>query len=341
MSYKRTLDELREHAVLHWSDELLEAASKESILYNLLNTQDEFISILKVATQTPLSWKIVLEQSKNLTLPLFTKHLMILCNLGGETLNKILPIEEYFPDVKIRFPWGDDFEEYTFNTINNVSSLTNSSLKLTHKTIKGNGHSLLLLTDLVMILMYGSIGVNDILPPAYKERCIVGSILGNPDQIDKFIKENYIRVSTQIKGAESNSLGHFAQNYVTDLLVEYLPKNWKVTMEGSLSGVAHNEDGSETNFDVVVVSPKAIEFGIEVSFQVTTNSVIERKARDSSALISRAKEKGHHVCYVIDGAGNINIRKKAVETICTNSNCTVALSKSEIKHLAGYLIKNG
>jgi len=341
LSFKRTLEELKKKAVLHWSKELMASAGGESILDGLLGTQDEFLSVLKVASLRPLSWETILNESASLSLPLFTKHLMILCDLGGETLNKLTPLEQYFPNQKLQIPWGGKVEEYAFQEIHRTKSLTNDRLKLTHKTIFRNNYSKPLLTDLVMILLYGYIDVNDLLPNDYREKCSIGSMLGEPELIDKYVKENYVRVSSQLKGATANSLGHFAQEYVLGLLKKFLPDDWSVVAETSLTGVTHNEGGNDTNFDLVALSPKGIEFGIEVSFQVTTNSTIERKARESSAVLERVHKQGHFVCYVLDGAGNINIRKNAVNTICSNSDCTVALSEEEIEHLSKFLVVNG
>ncbi|WP_422630837.1 MULTISPECIES: hypothetical protein [Planktothrix] len=42
----------------------------------------------------------------------------------------------------------------------------------------------------------------------------------------------------------------------------------------------------------------------------------------------------------MDGAGNINIRKNAVSTICLYSDCTVAFSKEEIQLLAYFIREN-
>lgn len=341
MKFNRNLEELTRHASLHWTEELIEAASKETILYDLLSTQDEFISTLKVASKTPLSWLSVLEQTEALTLQLFTKHLMVLTDLGGETLNKILPITEYFPDSSMVIIWNDREFEYKFQAIHSAKSLTNSSLKLTKKTISGN-HNRELLIDLSMILLFGSKAKNSYLPSEYGSKTIIGSLLGQNEKLEKYVESNYIRISTQIKGANSNALGHFAQHFVYDHLVNYLPNDWEVKLEGSLTGVQHiEEEGSSSNFDVVCISPNKVEFAVEVSFQVTTNSVIERKARDSAAIFQRANSLNHHICYVLDGAGNINVRKRAVETICTHSNCTVALSSEEIEVLAKYMLANG
>ena len=52
--------------------------------------------------------------------------------------------------------------------------------------------------------------------------------------------------------------------------------------------------------------------------------------------MNEVQAKVHKICYVIDGAGNINVRKSAVGILCKNSDCTVAMSDSEIQHLASY-----
>jgi hypothetical protein len=63
-----------------------------------------------------------------------------------------------------------------------------------------------------------------------------------------------------------------------------------------------------------------------VTFQVTTNSVIQRKSLQAKVRQDMVHDAGHWICYVIDGAGNINIREAAVSNICDFSDCTVALS---------------
>lgn len=341
MTYNRNLEQLTAHASLHWTEELNVAASKETLLFDLIETQDSFISILKVASKDPYSWLKILNETENLTLPLFTKHLMIMCDLGGETLNKILPISKYFPSNSIEFIWNDTQHSHQFEKIHEVKSLTNDSLKVTKKTINSTPKTDLLI-DLCMILFFGSSSTNSFLPDEFATKTSISRLLGSNVKVDEFVKENYIRVSTQIRGAQANALGHFAQNFVVEELVSNLPDDWTIQPESSLTGVQHIAEGTdESNFDITVKSPNNIEFGIEVSFQVTTNSVIERKARDSAAIMQRVNKLGHYICYVLDGAGNINVRKKAVETICTHSNCTVALSKSEIKVLSDFLIEKG
>lgn len=334
--FNRTLEELRRHAVLHWPDEILTAAEEVGTLPLLLKTQDNFISILKVASKEPLSWKVAVDNSSQLSGSLFLKHLMVLSDLGGEALNKLPPLSKYIPSGKLVFEWNGKPFTYQLKEIGSECSLTNTALNVdAKKLVKGldlNNRGM----DVCMLLLFGSLVSNDTLPSEVKEKCVLGEYLGKTEELDRFIKQRYLFVSKQVSGATANSLGQIAQIYVAEKLKLFLGSSWSVKLNGSLPGVYHNVDGNGTNFDIVVVSPERKHFGVEISFQVTTNSTIERKARESESVMKSVHSKGHKICYVIDGAGNINVRKNAVSILCNHSDCTVAMSESEIKHLASY-----
>ena len=186
-----------------------------------------------------------------------------------------------------------------------------------------------------MLLLHGASAFGDTLPTDTKEKCTVGSLIGYPRELGDFVKQNYLRVSTQLRGAASNALGQIAQEYVKEILSGELP-GWSLKT-GHIPGISHDDGVTETTFDIVAESPKSIYFAVEVSFQFTTNSVIERKAGQAQARAQILHEKGHFIAYVIDGAGNINVREKAVRMICQYSDCTVAFSAKEIEHLAKYM----
>lgn len=339
-TYKRTLGELRTKAVLHWPDKILLAAGEVSVLPLLLQTQDAFISILKVADKNPLSWKTALKQNTALSGPLFLKHLMVLTDLGGEALNKLPPLSKYVPNGILKFEWAGNPFKYQFKEIHEKCSLANSALKVDSKKLLAGGELSNKMIDVAMLLLYGTLLANDSLPLEVKEKCVVGSLMGNGEELERFVKESYIRVSRQVGGATSNELGQQAQNYVLARLKEVLPKGWLVQRDSTLPNVAHKAGGDETNFDVVAQSPTGKYYGIEVSFQVTTNSVIERKSREAESLQTSVHRAGHKICYVIDGAGNINIRANAVGNLCTYSDCTVAMSDAEIAHLANFIMES-
>jgi hypothetical protein len=190
--------------------------------------------------------------------------------------------------------------------------------------------------DVIMLLLHGASSIGDILPSDVKSKCVIGSLIGEPEELEKLVKQSYIRISRQIGGATSNTLGQIAQDFVIEELRARFPE-WQLARNGRLPGVSHTGGKTETIFDITATSPNEKHFGIEVSFQFTTNSVIERKAGQAQARAKMVHEAGHWICYVIDGAGNINIREAAITTICNYSDCTVALSSDEIGVLAEFM----
>lgn len=120
------------------------------------------------------------------------------------------------------------------------------------------------------------------------------------------------------------------------MLREQLPApDWQIN-SGHIPGISHDGGETLTNFDVVVVSPSGKYFAVEVAFQETTNSVIERKAGQALARRDMLHKAGHKMCYVIDGAGNLNFRRRAVSLIMNYSDCTAAFTEPEITRLARY-----
>jgi hypothetical protein len=190
--------------------------------------------------------------------------------------------------------------------------------------------------DVAMLLMHAGTAVGDSLPGEVKGKCVVGSLLGRTDELERFVRQSYLRVSRQTGGATSNELGHIVQNSVYQHLRRRLP-GWQITLDGNIPGMSANDGKTQMTFDVVARSPDHQWFGIEVSFQVTTNSVIERKAGQAQARYQQLRRAGHRICYVIDGAGNINGRVSAVADICRYSDCTVAFSPEEMDVLAAFL----
>lgn len=338
-NYKRTLEELKKNAVLHWPAEILSQADEASVLPLLLQTQDSFIAVLNVADKDPLAWQSVLQHNSTLNESLFLKHLMVLSDIGGEALNKLPPLNKYIPSGIMTFTWNGVSFSYEFTSIATKCSLTNSSLKVDAKNIINQYRISDKSVDVIMLILFGSQLKNDTLPIEIKEKCTVGEYLGDVEKLSEFIKRRYIFVSKLLSGAHANALGQIAQSYVYNILKKKLGHGWHITLSGSIPGVYHNVDGNETNFDIVICSPNKQYFGIEVSFQVTTNSVIERKARESESVMRSVHKNGHKICYVIDGAGNINIREHAVQILCSNSDCTVAMSEDEIGLLAEYIMQ--
>ncbi len=129
-----------------------------------------------------------------------------------------------------------------------------------------------------------------------------------------------------------------AQTFVKEYLQENLRiDEVEIKPNGNLPFVTHTgeDDKRLTTFDLVIGKDGKFA-AIEISFQVTTNSVIERKAGQAKSRFEQIEKAGHKLAYVIDGAGNFQ-RETAVRTLCHYSHCTVALSSSELDWLCEFL----
>ena len=76
-----------------------------------------------------------------------------------------------------------------------------------------------------------------------------------------------------MSGATAVKLGNLAEKFVITILKQELPK-FNIQQGGKIEN---------TTFDIVVVSPTEKYFGIEVSFQFTTNETLKVKHRKQKA----------------------------------------------------------
>lgn len=334
---RRSFEEFRSQAVLHWPEHVRDRLADISILPALLETQEQFIAVLKLADSNPLAWQAALGTSGKLTRPLFLKHLMVLSDFGGEPIDKIVPLRKLLGGDEMRFGWKDGTATYRFDCLADAKSATPNRLGVDGKGVfRDQPNKSGLVQDATMFLMFAGLSINNDIPSDYKDKCVAGSLLGCEEEIDQFVRQNYIRVSRIMQGGTANQLGAETQKFVRDELARTL-QGWKIVTDASLPGVVHTAAGAKTNFDVVARSPSNKLFGIEVSFQVTTNSTIERKSKEAWSVQQAVHGAGHKVCYVLDGAGNINVRQAAVRRIFDHSDCTVAFSEQELARLAEYM----
>lgn len=338
-NYRPNPIELKEYASLFWPQELTDKEKNASSIPLLLKTQDKFISILEVSEKNPDSWKTVLAQTVDLPGNLFLKHLMVLADIGGEILKRFTKeFEKWFPYRKMVYQWNGKEYSYKFKFLPNKKPLTNPLLRVDGKSLVKGYPLTEAMEDVIMILLYGYGLIGKELPSWIAEKCMIGGLIGKNFELQQFVKQRYIIVSRITGGASSNMLGQLAENYVRDLLKELLPE-WKIS-HGTIEGISHNDGKTDTSFDIIAVSPNQKFFAIEVSYQVTTNSVIERKQGQAKARADLLHEKGHKIAYVLDGAGNFE-RNAAMKTICDYSDCTVAFTRNQIELLVLYLKENG
>lgn len=215
--------------------------------------------------------------------------------------------------------------------------LNNDKLGISAKKLFSENTFTELHRDVVVILLFGAACKSEE-AANFLEKCKIGDLLGRTDELEEFVRQRYIWVSRITGGAQANTLGQIAQAFVK----EYLEDNLRVVgaeveHNGRLPGVSHTDDetGRPTSFDLVV-SKGEKRAAIEISFQETTNSTIERKGGQAKARFEQVEKAGHKIAYVIDGAGNFQ-RIRALENLVSHSHCTVALSEAELEVLCDFL----
>ncbi|MFP4253413.1 MAG: hypothetical protein ACLFRN_02975, partial [Halothece sp.] len=126
--YKKDIKALEKQATLWWPEDLKNEAAKISVIPKLLDTQDDFISILQLSKDSPLQIFDLIESSR-FPANLFLKHLVVLADYGGETIQRL---NQNFADV---FEDSNDsnqsmmrsfFKEEQFEYSNMISFVKNS-----------------------------------------------------------------------------------------------------------------------------------------------------------------------------------------------------------------------
>jgi len=339
MAKGRLYKDLKSQALNFWPLELAEKERKASIIPRLIETQEKFISLLHVADSHPHAWKEIIPKTTKLPANLFLKHLMILADIGGEPLERFKPkLPSVFEQRIMSFIWQEKHYKYTFKTLGDKTAWSNKRL-----AVDGSGLAdALALTDVmedvITLLMHGAASTDDELPQVIADKCIIGSLLGDKPSLDKFVRQRYIWVSRITGGATANKMGYLAQDYVKQQLQAMLPR-WDFSKK-TIPGVSQTGGRTDMPFDMVAEAPNGKRCAIEVSFQFTTNSTIERKGGQAQSRQKLLHRKGHHIAYVIDGAGNFE-RRSAISTICRYSDCTVTFHGSELGRLAEFLREMG
>ena len=332
MPNPETVEELKENAVIYWPSEIAKQEKNSSIIPLLLKTQDSFICLLQLAYKEPYDWTKTLGFVEDLYPNLFLKHLCILSDISGENLKRFADdLPEKFKDENFKFTFRDKNYDREMKSLFCGRKWSNSSLGLDGEGLQKRFDLTDAIIDVSTLILFGGLSTNDFLPEEVEGKCIIGSMIGDKPRLEKYIKERYIWVSRITGGATSNKMGQLAQNHVRERLAQYLP-NWDFSRT-TIPSISQNEGRTDIKFDIVGKSPSGNYWGIEVSFQFTTNSVVERKAKLAPDRQRLLREKGHKIAYVVDGAGNFE-RRSFVKDLIDYSDCIINFSDNDIRRLA-------
>ncbi len=331
----RSVNDLESNAEKFWPTELARREAKTTIIPKLIASQEKFIGLLYVADSSPEVWKSVLAATSGMPANLFLKHLAVMADVGGEALQRVRAnIKSLFPLGVMTYFWKGRSYTYTFQSLPSVPQWTNPRLGISGRGLSVDRPMSPVIEDVAMLLMHASASTDSGIPGQLAEKCLIGSLLGQKVELDAFVRQRYIHVSRITGGATANAMGQLCQSFVREQLQSELP-TWSFA-RSTIPGLSQNAGRTDISFDVVAESPTGVCCAIEVSFQVTTNSTIERKAGQALARQKLLHDAGHRIAYVIDGAGNFE-RRSAITTICEHSDCTVTLKTHELQRLAKFL----
>lgn len=340
--YERTLEELKQHACKWWPREVREEAQKISILHILLSTQEKFISVLKLTDKNDAKKLFDILDASDFAYTLFLKHLIVLTDFGSEPLQRINKnFSDIFPTGKMEYNIGKGKKSYKFTALPVNGDLNNKRMKIDIvENLTADKYDKALCKDIIMMLIYGA-STRNASTRAVLFKCTTYEYLGDDSKIEAYVRENYIRVSSIIRGRTATDLGNVAQHYVVSYLAAALGENYNVKSNGTIPGVTQNDGNTLTSFDVVVdrkddTSRHKKYVAVEITFQETTNSTIERKGGQARDRFEKITSTRNYIAYIIDGVGNFS-RTSAVRILCENSHCTVAYTPEEFNLLLEFI----
>lgn len=340
-SYRRTVDDLDRVASKFWPKDLFDQESEQSAIPRLVQTQDDFLALMLVPVNSVEALFKVINTS-SVPANLFLKHLVVLTDFGGEPLQNVGgSFAAWFPQRKMTYLWPNpgtsspDIRTYQFKALPDKKP-TNDSLGISGKKLAVKQPLSDLQKDVIALLLFGASCTHEEVANDLA-KCHISEYLGQRDKLETFVRQRYIFVSRITGGAQSNTLGQLAQNTVQAHLRAKLGKHVTIQSNGNIPGIRHTEetDVRGTTFDLVVAHG-AKYAAVEISFQVTTNSVIERKSGQARARYEQLDKHGYKIAYILDGAGNFR-RTSALKTICDYSHCTVAFSVPELDLLCRFI----
>ena len=334
MSDVPSLEILRGRALLWWPDEIRDEVTASSFKDAMLVSFPIFQQTLKDSTDLESLIQKVKELNAEGKLPanLFLRHCMLFADLGWESVKK------WYGDTYLEMFPGGKFKagEIEFE----MPRLTQSKLRVSSSNIK-DSYSYELSPDqleqilaCIRLLFMGSHSSLSQL-----ERCDLSNYFDDEDGAlfvaDAVMK--YIEVSKQTSGAAATASGEMLEKKITiEPIKTRLSKNFPQLEYVSKTSHEFVPGHSLVSDKWFVNEGNNRAVALEVSFQETTNSVIERKRKDAENRKNLFPDNCKSA-FVIDGVGSIEHRQNAVREILSNADIVVTAHADEISRLAEYI----
>ena len=199
LKYNRNITELRAKATMWWPEGLKTKNALANVLPLLLKTQDDFLHLIVLSKNDPFQLFDLIKAAKYPS-NLFLKHLAVLADYGGEPIQRL---GRSFNDIFLKgkgkngkhyfdFIWKAKTFRYNFKALP-VNGLNSKKLFIDGAGLIKEKELDDLTYDMIALLLFAS--TSDYAEHAGLTACEIGTMLGNEDELTKFVKQRYIIVS--------------------------------------------------------------------------------------------------------------------------------------------------
>lgn len=311
------IQKMREESTWFWPK--IKSNDLDSELENLLNTHDIFCKILESSNHEQVIPNLL--NNSKLTPKMSIQHMMRISDCSAEFLDRTSSYikNQKIHELNIKIP---NKKSFTYD----IKEIDRQHKRLNTKTLLCADNNLL--HDVMMIILFGSY-VDEFQTFASFQKLNISAIVGDKSKIDNYLIKRYLTISRQTQGKKTVSSGTDVQQLVRSRIKKFFEnKDYFSFVEGNRMPIMGTDTrGLEVDLVCSISNnTKIIFIGIEVAFQETTNSIIERKARQATEWYKKFQDEDHYLCYVVDGGGYFS-RPKAFQDIVNNSHITVTLKQ--------------
>ncbi|MGO3724955.1 MAG: DpnII family type II restriction endonuclease [Staphylococcus equorum] len=244
------------------------------------------------------------------------KNLMIILDTSAETLDRIAMYLNYK---------GIDHLTIDNQVIKMKKLGKDKKISLSNKNIANADNALK--HDIISILSFGYSSV-EIGRFSSIKFCKLSKFANNPDLLDQHLRYLPLNSSSQIKQLRAVNFGQQLEKLVLKKIASVQEKlGFELSLDRRYFG---------QQFDLVL--EKSDKFVvIEIAFQETTNSTLERKGKQAkNGLYESINAKGNKLIYIVDGAGYFK-RIRALENLIEYSHFITNVSDEGLEDLIIFL----
>lgn len=312
MSKEKKRKKLYDEGEWFWSNSFVSPMNTR-LIDELTSTYDVILDCIKTSNRNSIVTDLL---SLGISQELLLKHLMLLLDTSAETLDRasmfishksITGLTLY--DKKVNFKvLGPSFTRQLSNKV-----ISKADSELTY--------------DLILLMTY-SAESEEFKNYFTFNSCILSSLAGDEVMLNEHIKYLSLRNNSQIKQLKAVHFGHEMEIFIR--------KNLADTLSRLGVSYAHDNRYNGQQFDTVL--QKNDKFAIiEIAFQETTNSTLERKGKQAkNGLYKMIDNNNDRLIFVVDGAGYFR-RKKALEDMIEYSHFVCPVSEIGLNQLISFL----